>query len=163
MSAIALPASAATGSGEMYASLNGGPTVSNTSVRKSSSGSYAYTAKPYSSGGWSSKGDEWVYFRGRSSSGAQATGLHHRAYYGSTVTGTIPYLSGYGTVGTYYKLAIEYDNDNPYKYVDLYVNLDPVNVKSIILSNLGRKVGKTPTFLSCFLRSRLCKNLYFEL
>lgn len=39
MSAIALPASAATGSGEMYASLNGGPTVSNTSVRKSSSGS----------------------------------------------------------------------------------------------------------------------------
>lgn len=38
MSAIALPASAATGSGEMYASLNGGPTVSNTSVRKSSSG-----------------------------------------------------------------------------------------------------------------------------
>lgn len=33
MSAIALPASAATGSGEMYASLNGGPTVSNTSVR----------------------------------------------------------------------------------------------------------------------------------
>lgn len=81
MSAIALPASAATGSGEMYASLNGGPTVSNTSVRKSSSGNYAYTAKPYSSGGWSSKGDEWVYFRGRSSSGAQATGLHHRAYY----------------------------------------------------------------------------------
>ena len=125
MSAIALPASAATGSGEMYASLNGGPTVSNTSVRKSSSGSYAYTAKPYSSGGWSSKGDEWVYFRGRSSSGAQATGLHHRAYYGSTVTGTIPYLSGYGTVGTYYKLAIEYGNDNPYKYVDLYVTWTP--------------------------------------
>ena len=56
MSAIALPASAATGSGEMYASLNGGPTVSNTSVRKSSSGSYAYTAKPYSSGGWGMNG-----------------------------------------------------------------------------------------------------------
>ena len=45
--------------------------------------------------------------------------------YGSTVTGTMPYLSGYGTVGTYYKLAIEYDNDNPYKYVDLYVTWTP--------------------------------------
>ena len=37
----------------------------------------------------------------------------------------MPYLSGYGTVGTYYKLAIEYDNDNPYKYVDLYVTWTP--------------------------------------
>ena len=26
---------------------------------------------------------------------------------------------------TYYKLAIEYDNDNPYKYVDLYVTWTP--------------------------------------
>lgn len=124
-SMVAIPASAATGSGEMYASIGGGATVSNTAVLKSKTGSFGYTAKPYTSDGWSSQGDEWVYFRGRSEAGSQATGLHHRAYYGVTVSGTLPYNSGFGYVGSRYKIAIEYDNENPYKYVDLYVTWTP--------------------------------------
>ena len=125
VSALAIPASAATGKGEMYASIGGGATVSNTSVVKGTVGSYSYTADSMGSGGWSTSGDEWVYFRGRSSSGTQATSLGHRNYYGAQVSGNLSYYSGYGSVGTYYKIAIEYDSDNPYQYVDLYVTWTP--------------------------------------
>lgn len=124
-SMIAVPASAATGSDEMYASMGGGATVSATAVVKSAAGGFGYTAKPYIAGGWSPKGDEWVYFRGRSEAGSQATELHHHCYSGYTVTGKMPYNSGFGYIGSKYRLAIEYDNENPYEYVDLYVTWTP--------------------------------------
>lgn len=125
MTAVALPASAAVKNAVLYASINGGATVSSVSAKKESAGNFTFVAQPNSSDGWSSQGDEWVYFRGRSSDGAQATSLAHKSYSGTKVDGQLGYYSGYGLIGTYYKMAIEYDSNNPYEYVNLYVSWIP--------------------------------------
>lgn len=128
VSAMALPASAANSATEtMYASMNGGATVSSQSARKNvTRDSMYYQAKAATSDGWNTSGNEWVYFRGRSSSGAvQVTELAHRNYYGSLRTGYMTYLNGYGSVGSYYKIAIQYDSSNPYQYVRLSVGWAP--------------------------------------
>lgn len=80
---------------------------------------------PMHSDGWSTNSDEYVYFRGRSIGGSQATALAYQNYYGTMREGNLTYLSGYGSVGSYYKMAIEYSNDNPYQYVYLNVGWAP--------------------------------------
>lgn len=128
VSAMALPANAANNAMEkMRANIYGGATVSSQSARKNViRSSLYYNATPASSDGWSTKGDEYVYFRGRNSSGtSQATDLALRNYYGTMREGNLTYLSGYGSVGSYYRMAIEYANDNPYQYVYLNVGWAP--------------------------------------
>lgn len=128
VSAMAIPASAANSAVEtMYASIGGGATVSSQSARKNvTRDSLYYNAKAATSDGWNTSGNEWVYFRGRNGSGTvQATELDHRNYYGTLREGYLAYYSGYGNVGGYYRMAIEYDNDNPYDYVKLTVGWAP--------------------------------------
>jgi len=93
--------------------------------KKERSGNYNYSASPYTSDGWSARGDEWVYIRGRSQTGAQATQSAHINYTGRQKDGSLTYLSGYGALNGYYRVAIEYDNNNPYQYVYLAVSWNP--------------------------------------
>lgn len=128
VSALAIPASAANSAvEEMYAEIYGGATVSSQSARKNvTRNSLYYNAKAASSDGWNTSGNEWVYFRGRNGAGTvQATNYERRNYYGTLREGYLTYFSGYGSVGSYYKMAIEYDNDNPYQYVLLDVGWAP--------------------------------------
>lgn len=127
---MALPVSAASPNyaiEELYASLTSGSQLSSQTARKNiERNSMYYTAKAANADGWSTKGDEWVYFRGRSLTGAnQATELAHRNYYGSSVDGYMTYFSGYGYVGERYRIAISYDSNNPYQYVRLRVGWAP--------------------------------------
>ena len=123
---FAIPASAETGSEVIYDSKDGVATVSGSQAKKTTGGSMVYSAEPYTSDGWSSDGDEWVYFRGRSSSGlTQVTESQRLNYTGRTRYGSLPYLSGYGVMGDYYRIAIQYDSSNPYQYVNLYVTWTP--------------------------------------
>lgn len=124
VSAFSMSASAY-GQERMIARIYQGATVSSNSAKKTASGSFAVTPTPYGSDGWSSKGDEYVYFRGRTDSGEQATVLRRKSYNGTSSTEWINYLSGKASVGSYYKVAIEYDNTNPYEYVDLIVTWVP--------------------------------------
>lgn len=128
VSALAIPASAANSAvEEMYASMGGGATVSSQSAKKNvTRDSMYYNAKSASSDGWNTSGNEWVYFRGRSASGkVQVTELAHRNYYGNLREGYMTYLNNYGSVNSYYKIAIQYDSSNPYQYVRLTVGWAP--------------------------------------
>lgn len=125
MVAVALPASADTRTEVMVARINGGATVSSGSVKKTAAGNFKFNAQANTNDGWSMRGDEYVYFRGRSQGNYQATGVTRECYYGSQVSRSLPYLSGYGSQNLYYKIAIEYDNNNPYEYVNLRVNWTP--------------------------------------
>lgn len=128
VSALAIPASAANSAvEEMYASMGGGATVSSQMARKNvTRDSLYYNAKSASSDGWNTSGNEWVYFRGRDRTGEiHATELDHRNYYGSLREGYLGYLGDFGSVGTYYKMAIQYDSSNPYQYVRLIVGWAP--------------------------------------
>lgn len=124
VSAFSMSASAY-GQERMIARIYQGATVSSNSAKKTASGRFAVTPTPYGGDGWSSKGDEYVYFRGRTDSGEQATVLRRKSYNGTSSTEWINYLSGKASVGSYYKVAIEYDNTNPYEYVDLIVTWVP--------------------------------------
>ena len=124
VSAFSMSASAY-GQERMIARIYQGATVSSNSAKKTASGRFAVTPTPYGSDGWSSKGDEYVYFRGRTDSGEQATVLRRKSYNGTSSTEWINYVSGKASVGSYYKVAIEYDNTNPYEYVDLIVTWVP--------------------------------------
>ena len=128
VAALAIPASAANSAVEtMRAEIYGGATVSSQSARKNvSRDSLYYNATSATSDGWNTSGNEWVYFRGRDSSGQVfATELAHRNYYGSLREGYLGYLSSFGTVGTHYRMAIQYDSSNPYQYVVLSVGWAP--------------------------------------
>ena len=106
--------------------VNGSATVSTKSAKKTVGGAMFFAAKPYTSDGWNTSGNEWVYFRGRDSSGSNwATDLSHLNYTGYEKMNYMSYLSGYGTMGYYYKMAIQYDSSNPYSYVKLTVRWNP--------------------------------------
>lgn len=124
VSAFSMSASAY-GQERMIARIYQGATVSSNSARKTSAGNYAVTPSPNGSDGWSNKGDEWVFVRGRTAAGQHATELGHYAYRGTATIKWLSYLSGKANVGSYYKVAIEYDNTNPYEYVDLIVTWVP--------------------------------------
>lgn len=123
---LAPTASAATRTEILRAKIYGGADVSAYSAKKEKTGSLYFTAKPSGAGGWSAKGDEVVWFRGRDfASGTQATEVTSRAYRGSAATGNLSYLSSHGKIGDYYKMAIQYDNTNPYEWVNLEVSWTP--------------------------------------
>lgn len=120
--AFSMPASAADPDEiykeNLYARIYGGATVSSSSAKKIYSGQFKYGCYKATADGWSSKGDEWIYLRGRNSTGTvQATGLAHMNFHGYQRSGSLSYLSGHGQMNTRYKVAIEYDNTNPYEYV----------------------------------------------
>ena len=128
VSAFSIPASAAGYAIEnMSARIYGGARVSSQSAQKNNTNyEFYYNASPKTSDGWSTAGNEWVYFRGRNADGSQrATELDHRNYTGRLVEGYLLYEAGHGVVGAYYKMAIEYDNNNPYEYVNLSVGWAP--------------------------------------
>ena len=125
MVAVALPASADSRTETLTARIYGGATISSGTVKKTDYGSFKFTAQPSTNDGWNMNGKEWVYLRGRSQSNAQATGVTRENYYGSPVSRSLTYLSGYGSQNSYYKIAIEYGNNNPYEYVNLRVNWTP--------------------------------------
>lgn len=125
-SAFSVSASANSALENMKATIYGGATVSSASAEKTAVGKFFFTARANTSDGWNTSGNEWVYFRGRSAkNNAQATKLVHRNYYGEQVRDYMGYLSGYGTLGTNYRIAIEYDNSNPYEYVNLRMTWTP--------------------------------------
>lgn len=124
VSAVAIPASATDYVIEtLRADMGGGATVSSKVSKKTlTRRSMFYNALAATSDGWSKKGDEYVYFRGRSSNGStRVTDLARRNYSGTARSGNMKYASGYGYVGHKYKIAIEYDNNNPYDFVRLTV------------------------------------------
>ena len=126
VSAFSVSASANSALENMKATIYGGATVSSASAEKTAVGKFFITARANTSDGWNTSGNEWVYFRGRSAkNNAQATKLVHRNYYGEQVRDYMGYLSGYGTLGTNYRIAIEYDNSNPYEYVNLRMTWTP--------------------------------------
>lgn len=126
VSIAAVPASAATESEVLYAEIYGGATISSRQAKKERSGNFLFTAQPSGSSGWSSKGDEWVYFRGRgSTSTIQKTQNIRTNYRGTVPQYDLPYIAGYGGLGSSYRIAIEYDNNNPYQWVNLYLTWTP--------------------------------------
>ena len=134
LSAVAIPVSAKTiaeppgyAIEELCAKINGGATVSSQSaMKKTDRDSMYFNARSATADGWNTSGNEWVWFRGRSASGTvQVTEAALKNYYGSLVEDYLTYLYGYGSVGSYYRIAIEYDNENPYEYVVLDVGWAP--------------------------------------
>lgn len=67
---------------------------------------------------------EYVNIRGRSPSNAYATSVEQT---NSPDAGDIHlyYLDGYGQMGSYYKMAVQYDNNNPYTHLELTVTWSP--------------------------------------
>lgn len=126
VSIMAIPASADVAQERLKARIYGGAVVSSKSAKKVASGNFTYMAAPYGSDGWSPNSDEWVYVRGRTLSSAQATTLDRISYNGiSTKSRSLSYLSGSGIQGNSYRIAIEYDNNNPYEWVNLTMTWTP--------------------------------------
>lgn len=120
----AMPAMAQSRSENFFVYLNGGSVVSSGSAKKEVSGTmYTYTQeRPGTSVEWV-QGQETVNLRGRSSGGGtKVTALKQTKYSGANY---LTYLSGYGTIGNYYKLAVQYDSDNPYQKLDLQCTWRP--------------------------------------
>ena len=115
VSAFSVSASANSALENMKATIYGGATVSSASAEKTAVGKFFFTARANTSDGWNTSGKN----------NAQATKLVHRNYYGEQVRDYMGYLSGYGTLGTNYRIAIEYDNSNPYEYVNLRMTWTP--------------------------------------
>ena len=67
---------------------------------------------------------EYVNIRGRSPSNQYATTVEQT---NSTDEGQISlyYLDGYGQQGSFYKMAVQYDNNNPYTHLELTVTWSP--------------------------------------
>lgn len=114
------------GSEVLYASAYGGATVSTKSIYKSNkASSMLLQAGPSETGGWSSRGNEYVYFRGRTGDYVKSTDLLRLNYSGKFRNTELYYINGYSKGGIYHRIAIEYDNSNPYQYVKLLVNWTP--------------------------------------
>lgn len=104
--------------------LNGGSIVSGGSARKEVSGKmYAYVSeRPGTYVDWV-QGAEVVNLRGRSANGqVKVTSLRQTAYSGGYY---MTYYSGYGNLNSYYKLAVQYDDENPYEYLELQCSWRP--------------------------------------
>ena len=69
---------------------------------------------------------ENVNLRGRTANGTKATELlvTNTPLTGEE-NGVMNYLSGHGTVGAAYRLAVQYASDNPYKHLDLTAHWQP--------------------------------------
>lgn len=67
-------------------------------------------------------GVETVNLRGRTRSGTRCTDLAQRNTPGG---GDMAYHRGYGSIGARYMLAVQYDDSNPYQYLDLRCRWTP--------------------------------------
>lgn len=103
--------------------LGGGSDVSSQSARKDVGGGMWYNVKeaPGTSITWV-QGVETVNLRGRTSAGTKCTALAQRSTRG---TGIMKYYSGYGVMGNRYKIAVQYDSDNPYQHLELQCSWIP--------------------------------------
>lgn len=118
MSSISVPVMADSRTENFFVYLNGGSVVSSGSAKKTVAGAmYTYTReRPGTSITWV-QGEETVNLRGRSAGGTTGvTSLGETSYAGATY---LSYYSGYGKIGSYYKLAVQYASDNPYEKLDL--------------------------------------------
>lgn len=117
------PVMAAKRTETFYVYLGGGSKVSSGSAKKDVGGGMWYEVKeaPGSTITWV-QGVETVNLRGRTFGGTQCTNLAQRSTRGK---GTMSYFSGYGTIGSYYKLAVQYDSSNPYEHLELQCSWIP--------------------------------------
>lgn len=124
MCSISVPVMADSRTENFFVYLNGGSVVSSGSVKKTMAGTmYTYTKeRPGTSISWV-QGEETVNLRGRSAGGATGvTSLGETSYAGATY---LTYKPGYGSLNSYYKLAVQYASDNPYEKLDLQCTWRP--------------------------------------
>lgn len=122
-SVLAIPVNAASKTENFHVYINGGSVVSSGTAKKDDSLNYMYTYTSKRSGttvNWVSS--ETVNLRGRTSSGTKCTALGTRTSPGAR---NLTYSSGYGYKGNYYRVAVQYDNSNPYTHLDLTVKWIP--------------------------------------
>lgn len=104
---------------------NGGSVVSDVWAQKTSGPSVpmetTIVKAPGSTVNWLPS--ETVYWRGRSSSYAKATTLGEANQ--SLTDRELNYLSGFGTFGTYYTLAAQYADTNPYTHLEIWIYFKP--------------------------------------
>lgn len=118
ISTLATSASAAQSATEnFYVYINGGAVVSSKMAEKTGTGMMWVSIDKMAGSRVNWVSSETVNYRGRSPSGAQATTLGQT----NKPTGTVKrgYLSGYGSIGSYYRMAVQYDNSNPYTRLEL--------------------------------------------
>ena len=104
---------------DFHVYINGGSVVSSKSSRKATTTDHMTAHVNKRTGttvNWRSS--EKVNLRGRTSSGEKCTVLGSRNTEGSS---QLAFYSGHGHVGDYYKIAVQYASDNPYKHLDLTV------------------------------------------
>lgn len=124
-SAISVPVMADTSRTEkFYVYINGGSQVSSGSAKKAKSGTmYTYTRAIAGSNVTWVQGVETVNLRGRTQDGKTGvTSLGETSYQGPIY---LTYKYGYGTVGAYYRLAVQYASDNPYEKLELQCTWRP--------------------------------------
>ncbi|MDD3278589.1 MAG: hypothetical protein PHG16_06855 [Lachnospiraceae bacterium] len=117
------PVMAAQRTETFYVYLGGGSKVSSGSAVKDVGGGMWYSVKeaPGTTITWV-QGVETINLRGRTSGGTQCTTLAQRSTRGS---GIMSYFSGYGSIGSYYKMAVQYDDSNPYQHLELQCSWIP--------------------------------------
>ena len=127
MSLLTLSASAAYSVSENFdVYINGGSVVSSKMAEKALNNRLPMWA-------WVKKQDgstvkwlpsEYVNIRGRSPSNKYATSVEqvNSEYVGQI---KLPYLDGYGQMGYFYRMAVQYDNNNPYTHLELTVSWSP--------------------------------------
>lgn len=121
---ISVPVMADSRTENFFVYLNGGSVVSSGSAKKTVTGTmYTYTKeRPGTAITWV-QGVETVNLRGRSANGTTGvTYLGETSYAGATY---LTYKSGYGSLNSYYKLAVQYASDNPYEKLDLQCTWRP--------------------------------------
>lgn len=121
---ISTPVMAASRTETFYVYINGGSRVSSGAAKKSAAGKMKYNVveAPGTSIGWA-QGVETVNLRGRTSGNeAGCTSLGQTRYRGE---GWLSYDSGHGTVGTFYKIALQYASSNPYTHLELQCTWTP--------------------------------------
>lgn len=125
--AFIFPASAASMATEnFHIYINGGSVVSSKMAEKPTATALPMWAWVVEQEGTTVKWlpSEYVNIRGRSPSNAYATTVEQT---NSPDEGKISlyYLDGYGQQGSYYKMAVQYDNNNPYTHLELTVTWSP--------------------------------------
>lgn len=97
--------------------INGGSVLSSVAIRKGGDGrTMGYYARERRGTNIRWYRSETVNLRGRTERGARCTDLAQQNTEGG---GDMSYYSGYGHKNHYYKLAVQYDDNNPYRVLDL--------------------------------------------
>lgn len=103
--------------------INGGSVVSSKTATKEISGPMWSNARKQTGSSVNWLSSEYVNLRGRTNSGVKCTSLGKTNTPGETVY--LYYNSGYGTLYQPYRIAVQYDNSNPYTHLELTVCWSP--------------------------------------